>query len=624
MSTSFNVTIFREHIMLLAEQIKPARGVDLAQVLPVTVVLFALAVGVLVLSVLYRQGRTPLLERGVAWSERESGLPAWAALPAIVSSLSLLTAGFGFYWDVAVHIDRGRDSSPFGTPAHWPILIGLCGLSLAGLLAVVLDRNTDGKASVRLPFGLECSLGAVLVLLCGSVSMAGFPLDDLWHSTFGQDVTLWSPTHIQMVGGASLTTLATWVLIEEGRRRSNGAQGRNTLLGRLMRPKPLHMAGAFLIGLSTLQDEFDMGVPQFNAIYHPILLSLAAAIGLVVARVRIGRYAALKAALFFVVVRGLWALAIGSAFSLSVPHMPLYLAEAALVEVVALWVPVTNQVRFGAIAGGLIGTVGVAAEWGWSQFAFPLPWGSVLFPEGYLLALVAGISGGVLGGLIGRALLPEHAARARTPRLAAGLAFAGVFGVIAIALPISAHTAYQADVTVTAAGAHEANLLVKLTPASAADKVAWFDVTSWQGGDLVKGHGLQITALDKVAPGVYRTVHAVPVDGDYKSVLRLATSTSQQAVPIYLPEDKAIPAALVPASPHFVRSFVQDQKILQREAIGGSPALKHTAYAILAALALLWIATLSLGLRRLDRGADATLTPLALGMHLRTPVGAHA
>ena len=37
-----------------------------------------------------------------------------------------------------------------------------------------------------------------------------------------------------------------------------------------------------------------MGVPQFNAIYHPILLSLAASIGLVAARVRIGRFAALR------------------------------------------------------------------------------------------------------------------------------------------------------------------------------------------------------------------------------------------------------------------------------------------------------------------------------------------
>jgi hypothetical protein len=602
---------------MLAETVKPARGVDLAQVLPVTVVLLLLGVATLVLCAAYRRGRTPALQRAVLWAERESGLPGWAAIPAMVSSISLLTAGFGFYWDVAVHIDRGRDSSPFGTPAHWPILLGLCGLALAGILAIALDNNADGKAAVHLPGGFQCSLGAVLVLLCGSVSLAGFPLDDIWHNIFGQDVTLWSPTHIQMIGGASLTTLATWVLIEEGRRRSTGRGLANHALARLMRPQPIHMAGAFLIGLSTLQDEFDMGVPQFNAIYHPILLALAAGIGLTAARVRIGRGGALRAALFFVVVRGIWSLVIGFGFQLTIPHLPLYLAEALLVEAVALVVPVTKQVRFGAVAGALVGTVGVAAEWAWSQFAFPLPWGAVLFPEGYLLAAVAGISGGVLGGLIGRALLPADEVRTKTPRLAAGLAFAGALGVIAVALPISVNSGWTADVTVTAAGPHEANLTVKLDPATAADDVAWFNVTSWQGGDLVAGHGLRLTLLHKDGD-VWKTDGPVPVDGDYKTVLRLATSTSQQAIPVYLPEDKAIPAEGVPASPQFTRTFVQDQTILQREAIGGSPALKHTAYAILGGLALLWIATLSLGLRRLDRTAVvAAPKPLVL-------VGAHA
>ena len=601
----------------MAEPIKPARGVDLAQVLPVTAVLLGLAVLVIVVCVAYRRGRVPLLDRFAAWSERESGLPAWAAIPALVSSLSLLTAGFGFYWDVAVHIDNGRDSSPFGTAAHWPIVLGLCGLALAGILAITLDRNVDGKAAVRLPGGLQCSLGAVLVLLCGSVSLAGFPLDDLWHNAFGQDVTLWSPTHIQMIGGASLTTLATWVLIEEGRRRG-GTRGSTHLLARLMRPSALSMSGAFLVGLSTLQDEFDMGVPQFNAIYHPILIALAASIGLVTARVRIGRFGALQAALVFCVLRGSWALVIGEGFGLTTPHMPLYLAEAVLVELVALAVPVSRQIAFGAASGLAIGTAGVAAEYAWSQVAFALPWRGVLFPEAYLLALAAAIAGGVLGALIGRALLPERAERAPTPRYAAGLAFATALGVIAIALPINADSGRYADVTVTADGEGTASLLVRLEPASLADDVAWFNVTSWQGGDYLNSRGLQLSTMERVGPGLFRTTRPVPVIGDYKSVLRLATSTSQEAVPVYLPEDKAIPAEGVAASPQFRREFVQDKLILQREAIGGSPTVKHIAYAVLGLLALLWIATLSLGLRRLDRSAVETLAPLTF---TRTLVG---
>jgi hypothetical protein len=597
----------------MAQPIKPARGVDLAQVLPVTLALVVAAVVILALCVQYRRGKLPALERAAAWSERESGLPAWASVPALVSSLSLLTAGFGFYWDVAVHIDNGRDNSPFGTAAHWPILLGLCGLALAGVLAITLDRNPDGGAAIHLPGGLQCSLGSLLVLLCGSVSLAGFPLDDMWHATFGQDVTLWSPTHIQMIGGASLTTLASWVLVEEGRRRSGGARGSGSFAGRLMRPSSVTLAGAFLVGLSTLQDEFDMGVPQFNAVYHPILIALAAGIGLVAARVKIGPGGALKAAVVFLVLRGLFALVIAGAFGLSTPHMPLYLAEALLVEGAALLVDPTRQIRFGALAGALIGTVGVGFEWAYSQVAFVLPWQGVLFPEAYVLALLAAVSGGVLGAMIGRALLPSTATRSATPHFAAGLAFAGALGVIAVALPIGSTAGAKADVVVTAAGASTADLTITLHPASLANDVAWFNVTSWQGSrELVGGTGLQITLLDRVSPGVYKTQHPVPVAGDYKSVLRLATSTTQQAIPVYMPEDKGIPAAGIPASPTFTRDFQPDQSLLQREAIGGSTSLKRVAYGVLGVLALLWIATLSLGLRRLDRSAVMIVRPLVV------------
>ncbi len=41
--------------------------------------------------------------------------------------------------------------------------------------------------------------------------------------------------------------------------------------------------GGFLVALSTFQAEFDFGVPQFRAIFQPILIMLAAGIGLVTA-----------------------------------------------------------------------------------------------------------------------------------------------------------------------------------------------------------------------------------------------------------------------------------------------------------------------------------------------------
>ena len=240
----------------LAAGFAPARGFPPNQVIPATIVAVLLTVGVVYGAVRYRQGRFAGLERVATAVERGSGLPAWAALPSIVTSVSLLIAVFGFYWDVAWHIDRGRDNGPFSTPAHYPIIIGLVGIAIAGVLAVVLDKD-DHPDGIKLRPGWRVSVGGALLLLCGLVALAGFPLDDVWHTLFGQDVTLWGPTHIEMIGGASLATLATWMLQEEGVRRRPGdrevAARQGGGLGLLIRRSTVISAGAFLLGLSTLQ-----------------------------------------------------------------------------------------------------------------------------------------------------------------------------------------------------------------------------------------------------------------------------------------------------------------------------------------------------------------------------------
>jgi hypothetical protein len=593
----------------LAAGFAPARGFPPNQVIPATIVAVLITVGVIWGSVRYRQGRFAGLERVATAVERQSGMPAWAALPTLVTSASLLVAVFGFYWDVAWHIDRGRDQGPFSTPAHYPILIGLLGIAVAGVLAVVLDKD-DHPDGIELRPGWRVSVGGALLLLCGLVALAGFPLDDVWHTLFGQDVTLWGPTHIQMIGGASLATLATWMLQEEGVRRSPGkreaAARRGGGLGLLIKRSTIISAGAFLLGLSTLQGEFDYGVPQFRMVYQPILIMLAAGIGLVCARLRAGRGGAIGAALFFLVFRaGLSLIIVG--LGRSTLHFPLYLAEAVLVELTALVISTRKQVTFGIVAGAVIGTVGLAAEWGWTQIWMPLPWNSAMWPEGAILGFVAAVGGGVLGGLAGRALLPVEAERQRSPRIVVPLAWAGVLAVIAIAMPMSAHTGYKATVTLTDANPapqRSVYATVKLDPPQAADQATWFNMLSWQGGTgTYNGQitGQWVVPMHKVSPGVWRTTKPVPVYGKWKTLLRLGTVGSLQAVPIYLPADPAIPAKGVPATASFTRPFVPDKQIVQREAVGGSANLQRAAYAVLGLIGLIWIAAMSFGLRRLDR-----------------------
>ena len=117
-----------------------------------------------------------------------------------------------------------------------------------------------------------------MITICGASSLLAFPLDDIWHRIFGQDVTLWGPTHLMLIGGASLSVLGAWALHAEG---DEERRPRDRPLPRWTRMREIILAGAFLVGLSTFQAEFDFGVPQFALALQPTLIMLAAGIGLV-------------------------------------------------------------------------------------------------------------------------------------------------------------------------------------------------------------------------------------------------------------------------------------------------------------------------------------------------------
>ena len=120
--------------------------------------------------------------------------------------------------------------------------------------------------------------------------------------------------------------------------------------------------------------------------------------------------------------------------------------------------------------------------------------------------------------------------------------------------------------------------------------------------------GRTVAAKSAVGDAGYVTREAVPADGEWKTIVRLHRGRELLSLPIYMPQDNAIPAPLIAAWPQFNRQFVRDKTLLQREAIGGSPGLQHAAYAGLGVIALAWIASLAWGLRRLDRSASAAGT----------------
>lgn len=122
--------------------------------------------------------------------------------------------------------------------------------------------------------------------------------------------------------------------------------------------------------------------------------------------------------------------------------------------------------------------------------------------------------------------------------------------------------------------------------------------TAWQGeeGDS------PVEKLQKVSPGVYRTVKPMPVYGNRKTTLRLHTGTAVQGLAVYFPEDKAIPVKSVPADPSFTRSFKRNNQLLQREQKSDVPgALVLLAYLTVLVIGIALYASMGWGLALLQR-----------------------
>src|SRR3954449_9800875 len=588
---------------------EPAGGAALDQV-AIATGMASVATAVLLLGIFgYRNGKGQTLRRLAGFSERVSGLPAWAALPVGVAGGSLLVALLGMYWDISLHIDQGRDPGPLANPAHYLILVGLYGVFAAGCLALALPEERvggAGSAAIRITRDWYVPVGGVLTAACGGFALLGFPLDDMWHRLFGQDVTLWGPTHLMLFGGAGLTLIGQAILLAEGLRFRGASTERLRDPQFLVALRRVGLMGGLLIGLSTFQGEFDFGVPQFRMVFHPMLIALAAGMALTAGRIWIGKGGALATALMFVVVRGIIALVVGDVFGESSPTLPLYLAEALCVEGVALATGRDRPLALGVAGGLLCGTVGLAAEWLWVGALFPLPWTVGIVPEALVVAPIAGVAGGVLGGLLGAGLrfrLPSQA----TARTAVIGSFAAIAALTAFGLSTTQPSGQTATVALRDDGGNAGQRhvvgTVRLTPRDTADDASWVTVTSWQDG------GMKVDRLQRVGEGVYAFRTPAPVYGDWKTVLRVQKGRTIMAAPIYMPADAAIPGAQeVPATARFTRPFVADHELLQRERKDDIPGWLWTAACLVVlALSIVFIASLAWGVARVARTGDGGL-----------------
>lgn len=567
-----------------------------------------------------RTGRITLVGRLADTIGRLDGVPRWAALTLYLHAVSLLACAFGVWWDIAVHIDRGRDTGPFGTPAHYPIFFGILGVIISGVLPIALARKPLPARTIKLTRGWRIPCSAALVTVCGTFALVGFPLDDAWHRLFGEDVTLWGPTHLMMIGGVVFSIFARLLALAEVEQLIG--------INKRRRFQEIVSVGALLIAWDLFSTEFNYGVPQFPLILQPILIVFGAAMAFIILRARRGPGTTFAALAVYLVIRGGIAWAVDQPLGEILGHFPLLIVEAILVELVAFALGNKHRFRLGLVAGVLIGTVGVVAEYAWSHVWMPIAWPSSMLPS----ALACGVVVGAGAGLVGAWLATRYAevageeraigirnARPLAVRRTHQLGAAGLIAVLAVlffCVPRSAEPGVTATASlerVATGVGPTAYVTVTLQPGDAADGARWFEAMAWQGGGRI------LHPMVKVADGTYRSADPLPMYGRWKSMIRVHQGQRNLvAMWVYAPEDAAIEKPAVQLSNGQTVEFLNEQQVLRREERNDMPRwMWNGGYALLGVVGLLEIVGIAWLVGRGARGGRLRAAHLAAGARER-------
>jgi hypothetical protein len=594
-------------------------GAALSEIITLTAAGAVVAAILLYIGYLHRNHRITWLAKLGDWSSRRFKRPAWVALPIGLFITSILCALFGFIWDVSLHIGNGRDNGALANPAHYFILIGLFGIFVAGCTAMVLPYDRPGPAAVRITDTWYAPVGGVVMAGCGLYALLGFPLDDVWHRIFGQDVTLWGPTHLMMIGGAGFSTIAALFLEYEGRRATADVPDAPRDGMGLKFVQYLAFAGV-LVGASVYQIEFDFGVPQFRQVFHPMLIAAAAGLALVAARIFMGRGAALIAAIIAIALRGIVALLVGPVLGAPINWFALYLGPAIVVELLALTPLIKRPIVLGAVSGLGIATIGLWVESLWVNAVYHYPWPSSMWPEALTMAIPVAILTGACGGMAGMVLTGHRLPRRAISVGLVALTVLAIGGAAANGLRYNVPENATAAVTLTDApavnGLRHVTADVRFNPPDViSDDPNWVAIMAWQG-KLENQRGQFVDNLERVGPGHYVSTQPAPVAGDWKTLLRVHDGKTFTAVPIYLAGDPGIGAQEVPAEAQFTRPFVAEITILQRER---SPDIPQSLWLIgclvVLACTLTMIGGITWGGGRINNsepsGSEAELQPSA-------------
>src|SRR5205809_253724 len=222
---------------------------------------------------------------------RHGSFPDLAIAVAVVSGAAGMV---GVYLDTAWHRTVGRDS--FFILPHVFIYcggLGVLGAALGSVTHATLGRAADFGGPILRLWRLQLPLGFAVTALGISVITAAAPVDAWWHDTFGKDVLIWSPPHLQLHLGAGIAAIG--LLFAVAAQRGRGALAgawlwRGAMLAVLV---DLVHRGHFILAHYTMLDH--ARTPDL----YPFLVALLVPVVLVAAARAVGPWAPTLACLLF-------------------------------------------------------------------------------------------------------------------------------------------------------------------------------------------------------------------------------------------------------------------------------------------------------------------------------------
>lgn len=320
-------------------------------------------------------------------------LSAWMVVLGIAGALA---GPLGAHWDVAWHVDRGRET--FWSPPHLLIYSGIVAVLVSVLAALALAPGGPRRALAHR--GLRFALAA------GAATLASAPFDEAWHALFGLDVSIWSPPHLLLLFGSAASMLGLALLHAERLPR---------LVARLA-VVMLAAAALLIVGLFVLEFEF-VALERWHVVLarpRGLYALCATVLGLLVlgSAARLGGPGtATAAALVAWLIRVGVALVFLPALGRTAPLLPpLALVPALALDLVLLLAPRAWPFGRRFTAGGVVATVAAYAV---HNPVAGLLGGRAVPPADlwawFPVALVAGASAAFLGLRIGALARPVAA-----------------------------------------------------------------------------------------------------------------------------------------------------------------------------------------------------------------------